>query len=120
MEAEAARTKVTLMSFRELSKSFEYCMSHQASADGMVQQVLGFSRELMMESNDEHSLEDPFFRRLLYSRQKQGRTKTVKVDISEEVRKSKTLIEAGSIIMDAVVAKFEVFLNRPVDKIRAD
>ena len=120
VEAEAARTKVILMSFSELFKSIEYCMSPQARVDGMTQQALGFSRESMIDAGDEHSLEDPFFARLPYSRKKHDVAKAVKVDISEQVRQVKTLAEADRIITDAMVAKFAVFLNMPSSEIKPE
>ncbi|KAF5552317.1 polyketide synthase [Fusarium phyllophilum] len=122
IRASLRQNSVMDISFDELFANSEYLMTDVARKDGMHQSIQGVTRQSMMEANDEYLLDNPVFNQLQHAPEKRtnGPAKNDKVDFAEALAGVKTMVEAEQLIKDAALAKFAVFLDRPMEEIRVD
>ncbi|RBA09650.1 hypothetical protein FPRO05_05586 [Fusarium proliferatum] len=122
IRASLRHNSVMDISFEEFFANLEYLMTDAARMDGLHQSIQGVTRLSMMEANDEYLLDNPVFSQLQHKldQKKTGAAKTDKIDFAEALAGVKTMAEAEQLIQEAALAKFAVFLDRPVDDIRVD
>lgn len=122
IRASLRQNSVMDISFDEFFANFEYIMTDSARKDGLHQSIQAVTRQSMMEANDEYLLDNPVFSLLPHAVEKKatGTAKTEKIDFAEALAGVKTMAEAEQLIQDAALAKFAVFLDRPVEEIRVD
>ncbi|KAM0332713.1 hypothetical protein ACHAPQ_005672 [Fusarium lateritium] len=122
IRASLRQNSVMDISFDEFFANFEYIMTDSARKDGLHQSIQAVTRQSMMEANDEYLLDNPVFSLLPHALEKKasGTAKTDKIDFAEALAGVKTMVEAEQLIQDAALAKFAVFLDRPVEEIRVD
>jgi hypothetical protein len=122
IRASLRQNSVMDISFDEFFSNFEYIMTDSARKDGLHQSIQAVTRQSMMEANDEYLLDNPVFSLLPHALEKKasGAAKTDKIDFAEALAGVKTMTEAEQLIQDAALAKFAVFLDRPVEEIRVD
>ncbi|WXC66012.1 hypothetical protein SNK03_011796 [Fusarium graminearum] len=120
IRASLRQNSVMDISFDEFFSNFEYIATEAARKDGLHQSIQAVTRQSMMEANDEYLLDNPIFSQLPHATEKKdgGAAKTDKVDFAEALASVKTMAEAEQLIQDASLAKFAVFLDRPVEEIR--
>ncbi|RGP65177.1 polyketide synthase [Fusarium longipes] len=120
IRASLRQNSVMDISFDEFFANFEYIMTDSARKDGLHQSIQAVTRQSMVEANDEYLLNNPVFSRLPQAVEKKdsGTVKSDKVDFAEALASVKTMAEAEQLIQDASLAKFAVFLDRPVEEIR--
>ncbi|KAF4992917.1 hypothetical protein FGRMN_6861 [Fusarium graminum] len=122
IRASLRQNSVMDISFDEFFANFEYLMTDSARKDGLHQSIQAVTRQSMVEANDEYLLDNPVFSQLPHAVEKKtsGTAKTDKVDFAEALAGVKNMAEAEQLIQDAALAKFAVFLDRPVEEIRVD
>ncbi|EXA46383.1 hypothetical protein FOVG_07101 [Fusarium oxysporum f. sp. pisi HDV247] len=122
IRASLRQNSVMDISFDELFANFEYLMTDLAKKDGLHQSIQGVTRLSMMEANDEYLLDNPVFNQLQHNLEQKttGAAKSDKIDFAEALAAVKTMVEAEQLIQDAALAKFAVFLDRPIEEIRVD
>lgn len=124
IRASLRQNSVMDISFDEFFADLEYAMTDLARADGLHQTIQGVTRQSMLDANDEHLLENPVFSQLPLPQEKKtggaGSGRAEKVDFVEALGKVKSMAEAEQIVRDAAVAKFAVFLDRPIEEIRVE
>ncbi|KAM0345449.1 hypothetical protein ACHAPU_006376 [Fusarium lateritium] len=122
IRASLKQNSVMDISFDEFFLNFEYLMTDSARKDGLHQSIQAVTRQSMMEANDEYLLDNPVFSQLPHAVEKKanGTAKTDKVDFAEALAGVKTMAEAEQLIQNAALAKFAVFLDRPMEEIRVD
>nr|ALQ32765.1 putative polyketide synthase [Fusarium aywerte] len=122
IRASLRQNSVMDISFDEFFANFEYIITDSARKDGLHQSIQAVTRQSMIEANDEYLLDNPVFSQLPDALEKKasGATKTDKVDFIDALAGVKTMAEAEKLIQDAALAKFAVFLDRPVEEIRVD
>ncbi|KAJ4009092.1 hypothetical protein NW752_009387 [Fusarium irregulare] len=122
IRASLRQNSVMDISFDEFFANFEYIMTSSARKDGLHQSIQAVTRQSMIEANDEYLLDNPVFSQLPNTSEKKasGGAKANKIDFAEALAGVKTMTEAEELIQDATLAKFAVFLDRPVDEIRVD
>jgi aryl carrier-like protein len=122
IRASLRQNSVMDISFDEFFTNFEYIMTDSARKDDLHQSIQAVTRQSMMEANDEYLLDNPVFSLLPHALEKKatGTAKTDKIDFAEALAGVKTMAEAEQLIQDAALAKFAVFLDRPVEEIRVD
>nr|ALQ32917.1 putative polyketide synthase [Fusarium redolens] len=122
IRASLRQNSVMDISFEEFFANFEYVMTDSARKDGLHQSIQAVTRLSMMEANDEYLLNNPVFNQLPHALGKKasGAAKSDKVDFAEALAGVKTMAEAEQLIQDAALAKFAVFLDRPMEEIRVD
>ncbi|KIL85244.1 polyketide synthase [Fusarium avenaceum] len=122
IRASLRQNSVMDISFDEFFANFEYIMTDSARKDGLHQSIQAVTRQSMMEANDAYLLDNPVFSLLPKAVEKKatGTAKTDKIDFAEALAGVKTMAEAEQLIQDAALAKFAVFLDRPVEEIRVD
>lgn len=122
IRASLRHNSVMDISFEEFFANLEYLMTDAARMDGLHQSIQGVTRLSMMEANDEYLLDNPVFSQLQHKLDQKttGAAKRDKVDFAEALAGVKTMAEAEQLIQEAALAKFAVFLDRPVDDIRVD
>ncbi|CAG1982981.1 unnamed protein product [Fusarium graminearum] len=120
IRASLRQNSVMDISFDEFFSNFEYIATEAARKDGLHQSIQAVTRQSMMEANDEYLLDNPIFSQLPHATEKKdgGAAKTDKVDFAGALASVKTMAEAEQLIQDASLAKFAVFLDRPVEEIR--
>ncbi|KAH6966040.1 hypothetical protein EDB82DRAFT_480382 [Fusarium venenatum] len=120
IRASLRQNSVMDISFDEFFSNFEYIATDAARKDGLHQSIQAVTRQSMVEANDEYLLDNPVFSQLPLALEKKdsGTTKTNKIDFAEALASVKTMSEAEQLIQDASLAKFAVFLDRPVEEIR--
>jgi NADPH:quinone reductase-like Zn-dependent oxidoreductase/NADP-dependent 3-hydroxy acid dehydrogenase YdfG len=112
-EQELIRNSAVLMSFDEMWLVLEYAMGVQGRADGLVQEILGFSRESMIAVDDRLALENPLFCQLPFERNKKDTgDSSDKVDAPAAIKAAKTVAEIEEIITKAIVSKFAMFMDK--------
>uniref|UniRef100_A0A0D2Y3F4 Uncharacterized protein n=1 Tax=Fusarium oxysporum (strain Fo5176) TaxID=660025 RepID=A0A0D2Y3F4_FUSOF len=122
IRASLRQNSVMDISFDEFFANFEYLMTDLAQKDGLHQSIQGVTRLSMMEANDEYLLDNPVFNQLQHTLEQKttGAAKSDKIDFAEALAGVKTMVEAEQLIQDAALAKFAVFLDRPIEEIRVD
>nr|ALQ32981.1 putative polyketide synthase [Fusarium sp. NRRL 25184] len=122
IKASLRQNSVMDISFDEFFANFEYLMTDAARKDGLHQSIQGVTRQSMMEANDEYLLDNPIFSQLQHKQEQKtsSATKSDKVDFADALSRVKTMVEAEQLIQNAALAKFVVFLDRPVEEIRVD
>ncbi|ENH75836.1 Lovastatin nonaketide synthase [Fusarium oxysporum f. sp. cubense race 1] len=122
IRASLRQNSVMDISFDEFFANFEYLMTDLAKKDGLHQSIQGVTRLSMMEANDEYLLDNPIFNQLQHTLEQKttGAAKSDKIDFAEALAGVKTMVEAEQLIQDAALAKFAVFLDRPIEEIRVD
>ncbi|KAK2681923.1 hypothetical protein RAB80_003716 [Fusarium oxysporum f. sp. vasinfectum] len=122
IRASLRQNSVMDISFDELFANFEYLMTDLAKKDGLHQSIQGVTRLSMMEANDEYLLDNPVFNQLQHNLEQKttGAAKSDKIDFAEALAGVKTMVDAEQLIQDAALAKFAVFLDRPIEEIRVD
>ncbi|KAM0377373.1 hypothetical protein ACHAPY_002188 [Fusarium culmorum] len=120
IRASLRQNSVMDISFDEFFSNFEYITTEAARKDGLHQSIQAVTRQSMMEANDEYLLDNPVFSQLPHAMEKKdgGAANTDKLDFAEALATVKTMAEAEQLIQDASLAKFSVFLDRPVEEIR--
>ncbi|KAG8669365.1 hypothetical protein FPOAC1_008759 [Fusarium poae] len=120
IRASLRQNSVMDISFDEFFSNFEYIATDVARNDGLHQSIQAVTRESMVEANDEYLLDNPVFNQLPLAMEKKdsGATKTDKIDFASALASVETMAEAEQLIQDASLAKFAVFLDRPVEEIR--
>lgn len=121
-QQEIMRASTVLMSFDEVFKVLEYAMGPQATQDGCVQTIMGFDRESMMTSNDDFAQANPILSMLPYTGATRGAGASGdgKVDVQALLRAAKSSKDAQEVIIQAIVEKFAVFLDRPIEDVSLD
>ncbi|KAF3768085.1 hypothetical protein M406DRAFT_80584 [Cryphonectria parasitica EP155] len=122
-QQELMRASAILMSFEEVFKVLEYAMGPRAVQDGCVQTLMGFDRQSIVAVNDEFSLSNPLLSMIPYTRASRGGAGGAgdgKVDVQASIKAAKSMKDAEEVIMSAIVKKFSVFLDRPVEDISLD
>jgi hypothetical protein len=117
-EEELILKSALFMSFKEMLMVLEYAIGVQGRADGCVQEILGFNRASMIAADDSTVLGNPLFSQLPSERIKKAASDdTVKVNLATMIKSAKTLLDAEKIVTEAIVAKFAVFMDKPVEEI---
>ena len=117
-EEELILKSALFMSFKEMLMVLEYAIGVQGRADGCVQEILGFNRASIVAADDSTVLGNPLFSQLPSERiKKDASDDTVKVNLATMINSAKTLLDAEQIITEAIVAKFAVFMDKPVEEI---
>lgn len=117
-EEELILKSALFMSFKEMLMVLEYAIGVQGRADGCVQEILGFNRASIVAADDPTVLGNPLFSQLPWERiKKDASDDTVKVNLATIVKSAKTLSDAERVITEAIVAKFAVFMDKPVEEI---
>ncbi|GKU06255.1 unnamed protein product [Fusarium langsethiae] len=120
IRASLRQNSVMDISFDEFFSNFEYITTDAARKDSLHQSIQAVTRQSMMEANDEYLLDNPVFSQLPHAVEKKdtGANKTDKVDFADALANVETMAEAEQLIQDASLAKFAIFLDRPVEEIR--
>ncbi|KAF5554667.1 polyketide synthase [Fusarium mexicanum] len=97
-------------------------MTDNARKNGLHQSIQGVTRLSMMEAGDDYLLGNPIFYQLQHTVEQKisDAAKNAKVDFAEALAGVKTMAEAEQLIQAAALAKFAVFLDRPIEEIRVD
>ena len=122
-QQELMRQGSVMMSFDELYKVFEYAMSPQAVADGLVQTMTGFDRQSMEEVHDEFGLSNPMFShipRLSANKEAEDEASANLIDVEKSLRQAETTEQVVDIIITAVAERFSMFSTRPLDEINLE
>ncbi|KAF5577038.1 polyketide synthase [Fusarium pseudocircinatum] len=122
IRASLRQNSVMDISFDEFFANFEYLMTDVARKDDLHQSIQGVTRLSMVEANDEYLLDNPVFNQLQHTLEKKTSyaAKSDKADFTKALAGVKTMVEAEQLIQDAALAKFAVFLDRPIEEIRVD
>ncbi|KAH9863177.1 hypothetical protein IAQ61_009454 [Plenodomus lingam] len=122
MRASLRQNSVMDISFEEFLANIEYAIDNRIRDGDIHQTIQGVTHQSMVDANDELLLENPLFSQLSHSQKKKsaGDMQNEKVDVKKALSSVKTMEEAEQLIRDATLAKFAVFLDRPIDDIRVD
>ncbi|KAI3553359.1 hypothetical protein CABS03_12727 [Colletotrichum abscissum] len=122
MRAGLRQNSVMDISFDEFFADIEYAMTHLARESKLHQTIQGVTHQSMLDVNDEHLLDNPVFSQLTRTQEKQatGTARADKIDFGKALGSVKTMAEAETLIRNATLTKFAVFLDRPIDDIKVD
>ncbi|OQE44560.1 hypothetical protein PENCOP_c002G08845 [Penicillium coprophilum] len=122
MRASLQQNSVMDISIDDFIANIEYAMTSLARGSDTHQTIQGVTYQSMLDANDEHLLENPVFSQLAHSKRKKtaGARDTDKIDLKGALGSVKAMGEAEQLIRDATLAKFAIFLDRPIDEIRVD
>ncbi|OBT81690.1 Type I Iterative Polyketide synthase (PKS) [Pseudogymnoascus sp. 03VT05] len=122
-QEELMRQGSVMMSFDELYKLFEYAMSPQATADGLVQTMTGFDRQSMEEVHDEFGLTNPMFGhipRISANKEAEAKGTSNFIDVEKCLRAATSTEEVVDVIITALAERFSMFSTRPLDEINLE
>lgn len=119
-QQEKMRQGTVLMSFHEVFNVLEYCMSAEATKDGLNQLILGFDRKSMETVHDDFALANPMFSHIPRLEGKADTKNEATSDIGKLLQQATTPEEVQRVVTAGICQRFAMFTGRPTAEISPD